>query len=139
MSTPTVFISYSHDSPEHSARVLDFAVALRSHGIDVELDQFHTDEIIDWPRWCNDQTGRAQSDFLICVCTSEYYRRIEGNVPPEKGKDVYWEGSLLDDDLYNEKGNSRLIPILFDDEPEMSAMRRLHSRFRHLAVTKRPL
>jgi len=40
---PRVFVSYSHDSPEHSARVLALAQALRGHGIDVELDQFHQD------------------------------------------------------------------------------------------------
>ena len=33
---PKVFISYSHDSPEHSARVLEFANALRGHGVDAE-------------------------------------------------------------------------------------------------------
>jgi tetratricopeptide (TPR) repeat protein len=118
-----VFISYSHDSAAHERRVLSFAVALRNHGIDVELDQFHTDEIIDWPRWCNEQTSRSHSDFVLCACTAEYFRRIEGNVPPEKGKGVYWEGSLLDDDVYDAKGNRRLIPVLFDDEPEQSIPR----------------
>ena len=49
MSTTRVFISYSHDSPEHKTRVLEFAQALRRDGIDVELDQFHTEEIVDWP------------------------------------------------------------------------------------------
>jgi hypothetical protein len=37
-----VFISYSHDSPEHSARVLELANALRAGGLHVELDQFET-------------------------------------------------------------------------------------------------
>ena len=120
---PKVFISYSHDSTAHSSHVLAFAIALRDHGIDVELDQFHTDEIIDWPRWCNEQTSREHSDFVLCVCTAEYYRRIEGSVPPEKGKGVYWEGSLLDDDIYDAKGNRRLIPVLFDNEPEASIPR----------------
>jgi TIR domain len=120
---PKVFISYSHDSPEHSARVLAFAWALRRKGIDVELDQFHGEEITDWPRWCNEQISRECSDFVVCICTAEYRRRIEGKVPPEKGKGVYWEGSLLDDDIYDAKGNRRLIPILFEDEPETSIPR----------------
>ena len=120
---PKVFITYSHDSPEHSARVLALAWALRSNGIDVELDQFHGEEITDWPRWCNEQTSRECSDFVVCICTAEYRRRIEGKVPPEKGKGVYWEGSLLDDDIYDAKGNRRLIPILFEDEPETSIPR----------------
>ncbi len=118
-----VFISYSHDSPAHSTRVLTFATALRSHGIDVELDQFHADEIVDWPRWCNEQTSRDRSDFVLCICTAEYCRRIEGKVPPEKGKGVHWEGSLLDDEIYDAKGNRRLIPVLFDSEPEVSIPR----------------
>ncbi len=117
------FISYSHDTAAHSERVLALAWALRSHGIEIELDQFHNEEIIDWPRWCNEQTSRGHSDFILCVCTAEYRRRIEGNVPPEKGKGVYWEGSLLDDDMYDAKGNRRILPLLFDNEPESSIPR----------------
>ncbi|MFN7928039.1 MAG: toll/interleukin-1 receptor domain-containing protein [Blastocatellia bacterium] len=118
-----VFISYSHDSPEHSERVLDLAWALQSHGIEVEIDQFHNEEIVDWPRWCNEQTSRENSEFVVCVCTAEYKRRIDGKVPPEKGKGVYWEGSLLDDDIYDDKDNSRLIPLLFGAELESSIPR----------------
>lgn len=118
-----VFISYSHDSPEHSEHVLSLAWALRRNGSDVELDQFHNEAVVDWPRWCNEQTSREQSDFVVCVCTAEYRRRIEGKVPPEKGKGVYWEGALLDDDIYDEKGNGRIIPVLFGDEPESSIPR----------------
>jgi hypothetical protein len=103
--------------------VLNFAWALRNHGIDVELDQFHNEEIVDWPRWCNYQISREHSDFVVCVCTAEYKRRIDGHVPPEKGKGVYWEGSLLDDDMYDEKGNLRIIPVLFGEEPDTSIVR----------------
>ena len=123
MGNPKVFISYSHDSPAHSERVRALAWTLRSNRIDVELDQFHDHEIVDWPRWCNEQTSAEHSDFVVCVCTHEYRRAIDGKVPPEKGKGVYWEGSLLDDDLYDEKGNRRLIAVLLDDEPEASIPR----------------
>jgi hypothetical protein len=122
-TSPRVFISYSHDSPEHSERVLSLAWALRRNGIDVEIDQFHNERIVDWPRWCSEQTSREHSDFVVCVCTAEYKRRIDGHVPPEKGKGVYWEGTLIDDDLYDEKGNRRIIPALFDDEAETSIPR----------------
>ena len=123
MSRISAVISYSHDSPEHSARVLAFAQALRANGIDVELDQFHGEEIVDWPRWCNEQTSREANDFVLCVCTAEYRRRIDGRVAPEAGKGAYWEGSLLDDEVYDAKGNGRIIPILFDDEPESAIPR----------------
>ena len=36
---PKVFISYSHDSPEHADRVLDLSNRLRGEGIDTVLDQ----------------------------------------------------------------------------------------------------
>jgi sulfatase maturation enzyme AslB (radical SAM superfamily) len=123
MKPPKVIISYSHDSLQHSKRVLAFAQALRKDGVDVELDQFHQDEIIDWPRWCNEHTSREHSDFVICVCTAEFNRRIEGKVPPERGKGVHWEGSLLDDEIYDAKGNRRILAALFDDAPESSIPR----------------
>ncbi|NBQ70763.1 MAG: TIR domain-containing protein, partial [Nitrosomonadaceae bacterium] len=122
MNRPKVFISYSHDSPNHSDRVLQFAWKLRDFGIDADLDQFHTEEILDWPRWCRQQIKRESSDIVLCICTLEYQNRIEGAVPPEKGKGVYWEGSLLDDEVYDAKGNRRIIPILFDNEPETSIL-----------------
>lgn len=122
MNPIRVFISYSHDSPEHSKRVLSLTWALRNNGIDVELDQFHNEEIVDWPRWCRQQIKAEQSDFVLCICTAEYQRRIEGGVPPEKGKGVYWEGSLLDDEIYNDKRNRRIVPVLFDGEPETSIL-----------------
>src|ERR1043166_502305 len=123
MSSPKAFISYSHDTPEHCERVLMLAKALRGNGIDVELDQFHNEEIVDWPRWCNEQTSPEHSEFVLCVCTAEYRRRIENNVPPEKGKGAYWEGSLLDDDIYDAKGHRRILPLLLSDEAESSIPR----------------
>ena len=38
MCATTVFISYSHDTLEHSQRVLQLANALRGQGVDAELD-----------------------------------------------------------------------------------------------------
>ena len=37
---PKVFISYSHDSPEHAQHVLELAERLRSDGVDAQLDQY---------------------------------------------------------------------------------------------------
>ncbi|HEX5883833.1 MAG TPA: toll/interleukin-1 receptor domain-containing protein, partial [Pyrinomonadaceae bacterium] len=120
MPTKSAFISYSHDSPEHSKRVLSLAWALRDNGIDVDLDQFHNETIVDWPRWCRQQIKRDRSDFVLCVCTAEYRRRIEDGERPEIGKGVYWEGGLLDDEIYDAKGNRRIVPILLNDEPAES-------------------
>ncbi|WP_356741458.1 toll/interleukin-1 receptor domain-containing protein [Pseudoalteromonas sp. APC 3250] len=40
MSTPKVFISYSHDSQEHKKWVLDLATRLRNSGVDAIIDQW---------------------------------------------------------------------------------------------------
>jgi hypothetical protein len=55
---PKVFISYSHDSREHCDQVLAFAQQLRRDGIDAELDQFHQDELVHWPRFAKSSFGR---------------------------------------------------------------------------------
>ncbi|WP_371826148.1 SEFIR domain-containing protein [Enterococcus gallinarum] len=36
---PKVFISYSHDDTEHKLWVKELATQLRSHGVDIILDQ----------------------------------------------------------------------------------------------------
>jgi hypothetical protein len=48
------------------------------------------------------------SDFILCVCTPEYKRRVEGKVPADVGKAVFWEGMLIYDYRYDEKGKSAL-------------------------------
>ena len=118
---PTVFISYSHDSEAYKQRVSEFVWALQDPGgCEVELDQFHQTEIVDWPRWCREQISRERSDFVICICTAEYKRCIEDRERPGKGKGVFWEGALLDDEIYDSRGNERIISVLFGDELETS-------------------
>jgi tetratricopeptide (TPR) repeat protein len=111
---PRVFISYSHGTRQHNDRVLELAQQLRRDGIDAELDQFHQHELVHWPRWCEEQLRPGKSDFVLCVCTPEYKRRIEGRVKADVGKGVFWEGAHIYNYLYNEKGNRRFVPILLD-------------------------
>lgn len=113
-AAPRVFISYSHDSREHCARVLNLAQQLRRDGIAAELDQFHSHELKHWPRWCEEQMRPENADFVLCVCTLEYAQRVEGNVLPDVGKGVFWEGTLIYNELYDAKGNPRCVPVLLD-------------------------
>jgi SEFIR domain len=53
---PKVFISYSHDSPEHEKRVLELAERLRADGVDAQLDQYVAGAPYEgWPRWMLDR------------------------------------------------------------------------------------
>ena len=128
---PRVFISYSHDNGEHCDRVLGLAQQLRRDGIDVELDQFHQYELVHWPRWCEEQLRPENSDFLLCVCTAEHKRRIEGKVAADVGKGVFWEGTLIYNYVYDDKGNARCVPVYLADADggEIPAILKGYPRF----------
>jgi hypothetical protein len=60
---PRVFISYSHDSPEHQDRVLDFADRLGADGVDATIDQYEQSPPQGWPTWCDNEIRNA--DFVL--------------------------------------------------------------------------
>lgn len=72
MTPPRVFISYSHDSRAHCDAVLALAQQLRCDGIAAELDQFHQEELLHWPRWCEERMRPECTDFVLCVCSGVY-------------------------------------------------------------------
>jgi hypothetical protein len=88
-----VFISYSHDSPEHLDRVWDLSERLRNDGIDCRIDQHEVMPPEGWPRWCRHQVQESQ--FVLVVCTETYKQRYEGKAPVSEGKGAKWEGFIL--------------------------------------------
>ena len=114
---PRVFISYAQQDAERNARVAELARVLAADGIAAELDQYHFEEMIDWPRWCEKQLRPEQSDFVLMVCTAEYRRRIQDQVNHDEGRGVFWEGRLIYQALYRDKDNRRYVPVLLDGEP----------------------
>ncbi len=114
---PIVFISYSHDSPEHSDRVLALSDHLRADGIDCILDQYEDSPPEGWPRWM-DRNIRA-ADFVLMICTPTYHRRVMGEEEPDKGHGVAWESTLIYQYIYNEgTSNNQFIPILLEGAHE---------------------
>jgi nucleoside phosphorylase/tetratricopeptide (TPR) repeat protein len=112
MTQPTVFISYSHDSPEHADRVLALADRLVQDGIDCILDQYEESPPEGWPKWMDRQIER--SDFVLVICTKTYYRRVMGTEEQGKGLGVRWESTLAYQDVYDAGGETtRFIPVLF--------------------------
>ena len=110
--SPTAFISYSHETPEHEERVLILAKRLRAEGIDCEIDSFQVSPTQGWPLWMQKQT--QEKDFVIVVCTETYARRFTGNETSGKGKGATWEGRLINQILYETGENHRFIPVVFD-------------------------
>jgi TIR domain len=114
---PTVFISYSHDSPEHADRVLALSDHLRADGIDCILDQYEGSPPEGFPRWMDRQIRDA--DFVLMICTPTYYRRVMGEEEPGKGHGVAWESTLIYQYIYNAgTSNTRFIPVLLEGAHE---------------------
>jgi hypothetical protein len=114
-SAPKLLISYSHDSPEHMARVLALSDRLRAEGVDSQLDQYETSPPEGWPRWTLNQIEWA--DFVLVVCTATYNRRFRGMEEKGKGRGVTWEGAVLTQDLYDAAAhNTKFIPVVLSEE-----------------------
>jgi hypothetical protein len=110
---PKVFISYSHDSPEHADRVLALSDHLRSDGIDCILDQYQDSPPEGFPRWMDRQIRDA--DYVLMICTPTYYRRVMGEEKPGTGHGVAFESTLIYQYIYNEgTSNTRFIPVLLE-------------------------
>jgi SEFIR domain len=107
-----VFISYSHDSPQHARRVLALAERLCQDGVDAQLDQYVAGTPPrGWPRWMEDQLDSAQ--FVLVVCTETYHRRFLGREEPNKGKGADWEGSYITwSCIMPESDTSKFVPVL---------------------------
>src|SRR5512135_1392410 len=110
---PRVFLSYSHDSDEHAARVLDLANALRRDGSDVILDRYLQPRGPEegWPLWMD--RNIRDTDFVLMVCTATYLRRVMSEEEPGLGLGVRWESKLIYNRIYHDQpSGSRFIPIL---------------------------
>ncbi len=109
----TIFISYSHDSNEHSERVLLLANRLRKNGLDCVLDQYETSPPEGWPKWMDRHLAEAEK--VIIICTQTYWNRVMDEEKPGKGKGVKWESTLAYQYIYDDDSkNTRFIPVVFD-------------------------
>lgn len=112
---PKVFISYSHDSALHDARVLELANRPCRDGIDCQLDLYEESPPQGWPHWMEDQVEWAE--FVLAVCTQTYNKRFRGQEVPGKGLGATWEGSILTQHVYNQAAqNATIIPVVFSPE-----------------------
>lgn len=110
--TEEVFISYSHDSPEHIRAVLELSNRLREEGVDCALDQYETSPPEGWPRWMDKKI--RESKYVILVCTETYHKRVMDQEEPGAGHGVKWEGHLIYQHFYDAGTvNTRFVPVVF--------------------------
>ncbi len=112
METPKVFISYSHDSPDHRRAVLRLANRLREDGVDAHLDWYEDSPPQGWPAWMREQI--RGSDYVIVICTDRYHRRAMGEEVSGRGLGVRWESGLITQTIYDsDNRNYKFVPIVF--------------------------
>lgn len=106
-----VFISYSHESEEHSQRVLALADMLLSDSIDAVVDRYVTSPPGGWHAWTQQQIDEAT--HVICVCTPTYLARFNGGDATARG--VGWEGMHIRSDVYRRTDASRYLVLSFSE------------------------
>jgi hypothetical protein len=112
---PLVFISYTHDSPEHVDCILELSNRLRAEGVDCHIDQYEQSPAEGWPKWCARQV--EQSAFVLVVCTETYLRRFKGEERRHVGLGGAWEGHVITQELYNAQSkNEKFIPVTFSHD-----------------------
>ncbi|WP_370949038.1 SEFIR domain-containing protein [Amycolatopsis sp. cg5] len=111
---PRVFVTYSHDSPEHKEKVRLFAHFLRTViGLDVRLDQWDDGPRRDWSLWAIDHLTEA--DFVLVIASPEYKRRADGLAPPDKGRGAQFEAAMIRNNLTRNlaEETERFLPVVF--------------------------
>lgn len=104
-SNPKVFISYSHDSKEHKEWVKKLATDLRSHGVDVILDQFQARIGGDLRFFM--ENGLSESELVLCVCSKDYVLKANSG----KGGASY-ETTIISSELIEDSNVDYFIPII---------------------------
>jgi hypothetical protein len=112
-AAPRVFVSYSHDSPEHKEQVRLFATFLRERvGLDARLDQWYDNTRRDWALWAGEHMSKA--DFVLVIASPAYKRRAEGSAPPNEGNGSQYEAAMIRDLLTKNlrHGIERVLPVV---------------------------
>jgi hypothetical protein len=99
---PSVLVSWAHRNEDWTAEqssvwtqeVVEFTAALRTNGIDADLDLFHADEPdIDWTRF--GPRAVAESQFVVIAISQAWAQRWIGTNNPTMGAGAVAEADAL--------------------------------------------
>ena len=102
---PKVFISYSHDSPEHKQWVLELGTKLVQNGVDVVLDRWDLTPGDNFTQFM--EVGVRDLDWVLVICTDNYVRKANNR---EGG--VGYEVQIVTAQLVENLGIDKFIPII---------------------------
>lgn len=105
MSTPKVFISYSHDSLDHKKWVLELATRLRNNGVDAIIDQWELRPGDDLPHFM--ETHLARADYVVMICTDKYVQKANAGAGG-----VGYEKMIVTADLLTNIDSNKIVPVI---------------------------
>ncbi len=101
----TIFISYSHDSPDHKRWVAELATRLMANGVNVLLDQWELRFGDDVPKFM--ERSVQEADRVLMVCTEPYVRKAD-----EGEGGVGYEAMIVTASLIKDLGTAKFIPVI---------------------------
>jgi TIR domain len=104
-------MSYSNDSDEHKAWVLQLADRLIRHGVDVILDRYDLRIGTDLPGFI--ESGLHDADRVLAVCSDRYVDKAN----QRQGR-VGYERRILTADIMDNLDSARVIPIIRNNKAE---------------------
>ncbi len=133
-AAPRVFVTYSHDTPEHKDLVHRFAAFLRAGiGLDVHLDAWYDNVRRDWSLWATENLEKA--DFILVIASPEYKRRADGTALPHEGRGAQFEAAIIRNNLTRDlrRETERVLPVVLPGRSvdEIPAFLNAHSTTRY--------
>jgi transcriptional regulator with XRE-family HTH domain len=120
--SPKVFMSYSWDGPEHQNWVKALAMKLRSHGVDVTLDQWTLAPGDQLPQFM--EMAVRENEHVLIICTPRYKEKSNAR----KGG-VGYEGDIMTAEVLNGRNARKFVPLLRQGEWKDVAPSWLGGRF----------
>lgn len=111
---PTCFVSYSWDSPDHRAWVMQLASRLRANGVDAILDAFHAPLGTDLAAFMD---RIATCDVVLLVCTPAFRAKSMSGA----AGGVSYEQAIITGQIFTGAARpDKFIPILRSGNPTES-------------------
>jgi len=118
---PKVFISYSHDNPDHKKWVAELAIKLVENGIDTILDQWDLSPGDDLAAFM--ERGVTDVDRVLVICSSNYVSKANAGVGG-----VGYEKMIVNVELVNNLGTNKFIPIIRENADDQKTPKFLGAR-----------
>ena len=119
---PLVFISYSHDNPEHKKWVSELATRLVNNGVEVILDQWDLGLGDDVPKFMERSVKIA--DRVLMVCSETYVAKAN-----EGSGGVGYEAMIVTGEIIRDLGTSKFIPVVRQNTSETILPDSVNTRF----------